>query len=34
VNLCVSLGKAVVERSLVATTDAGAVEPMLSATVI
>ncbi len=28
VNLCMSLGKTVVERGLVATTDAGAVEPM------
>ena len=28
VNLCVSLGKAIVERSLVATNDAGAVEPI------
>ena len=27
VNLCVSLGKTVVERGLVATTDAGAMEP-------
>lgn len=28
VNLCVSLGKTVVERGLVVTTDAGVVEPM------
>jgi hypothetical protein len=27
VNLCVSLGKTVVERGLIATTDAGAMEP-------
>lgn len=34
VNLCVSLGKAIVERSLVATAHAGAVEPKRQTAVI
>ena len=34
VNLCVRRGKVIVERSLVATADAGAMEPMQYAMVI